>query len=57
MFFFFPLVDELKLLNVEVGIDNDAVAAVLGVYYLVQEKNYGKRLLMVAWDRYRCCFA
>ena len=46
-FSFFPLVDELKkLLNVEVGIDNDAVAAVLGEYYFGAGKN-SKRLLMV----------
>lgn len=46
-FSFFPLVNELsQKLNVKVGIDNDAVAAVLGEYYFGAGKNT-KRLLMV----------
>ena len=46
-FSFFPLVDELKArLGVRVGIDNDAVAAVLGEYYFGAGKG-SKRLLMV----------
>lgn len=47
MLFLFPLVDELKArLGVRVGIDNDAVAAVLGEYYFGAGKG-SKRLLMV----------
>ncbi|RBN25952.1 ROK family protein, partial [Klebsiella pneumoniae] len=43
-FSFFPLVDELKArLGVRVGIDNDAVAAVLGEYYFGAGKG-SKRL-------------
>jgi glucokinase len=46
-FSFFPLVDELKSrLGIRVGIDNDAVAAVLGEYYFGAGKE-SKRLLMV----------
>lgn len=46
-FSFFPLVDELnEILQVKVGIDNDAVAAVLGEYYFGAGKK-SKRLLMV----------
>ncbi|WP_130834767.1 ROK family protein [[Erwinia] mediterraneensis] len=46
-FSFFPLVNELsEKLGVKVGIDNDAVAAVLGEYYFGAGKN-SKRLLMV----------
>lgn len=46
-FSFFPLVNELsEKLGVKVGIDNDAVAAVLGEYYFGAGKG-SKRLLMV----------
>lgn len=46
-FSFFPLVDELReRLKVKVGIDNDAVAAVLGEYHFGAGKK-SKRLLMV----------
>lgn len=46
-FSFFPLVDELKkILGINVAIDNDAVAAVLGEYHFGAGKN-SQRLLMV----------
>ncbi|POP47634.1 glucokinase [Superficieibacter electus] len=46
-FSFFSLADELKeILGVDVAIDNDAVAAVLGEYHFGAGKN-SKRLLMV----------